>query len=321
MIGRLVLRRAAAGLLLLLGVSVFGFLLAELVPGDPFDPGRLEGRDPAAIELLRARYGLDRPLPQRYLRWVSLTVRGDLGYSLSFDRPVAEILRVRARNTLLLTGIAVPMAWLLALVAGIWAASRRGRWGRTAFAGATSLLLAVPDLVLALGLLLVAVQSGLLPTGGLRSLDFEALGPLEKARDLAAHLVLPAAALVLSLAPRLARYVQASVAEVLAAPFVDALRAAGIPRRRLLLRYVLPAAGNPLASLVGFSVASLLSASLLVEIVMSWPGLGPALLDAILARDVHLVIGAVLVSTLLLVAGNLIADLLIYALDPRIRSE
>jgi peptide/nickel transport system permease protein len=116
------------------------------------------------------------------------------------------------------------------------------------------------------------------------------------------------------------RHVRAAMAEVLSAPFIVATRAHGIPRARLLFRHALPAAANPLASLFGISLASLLSGSLVIEIVMSWPGLGPMMLEAIQARDIHLVMAPVMASTVLLLAGNFAADLLLYAADPRIRA-
>jgi peptide/nickel transport system permease protein len=131
---------------------------------------------------------------------------------------------------------------------------------------------------------------------------------------------LPVLALVLSALPMLVRHVRAAVADVLQAPFVRAARGHGISRRTLLYRYVLRAAANPLITLFGISLGALLSGSLLVEVVMSWPGLGPLLLEAILARDVYVVIGGVLCSTVFLVVGNLFADMLVYWADPRIRS-
>src|SRR5439155_1071895 len=131
----------------------------------------------------------------------------------------------------------------------------------------------------------------------------------------------PVAALVLSAIPLFIRHVRAAVAEVLETGFMRAAQGQGIPRRRLLYRYALPAAANPLISLFGFSLGALLSGSLLVEVVMSWPGLGPLLLEAILARDLYVVIGGVLLSTLFLVGGNFVADLLLYWADPRIRTE
>jgi peptide/nickel transport system permease protein len=187
-------------------------------------------------------------------------------------------------------------------------------------AGATAGLLVVPDLVLALGLLILAVRSGWFPTGGLVSTGFETLSPLHKFRDIVSHMALPVAALVLSSLPLLFRHVRAAVSEVLGAPFLRAAEAHGIPQRKLLYGYALRAAANPLISLFGFSIGALLSGSLLVEVVMSWPGLGPLLLEAILARDLYVVIGGVLFSTIFLVSGNLLADLLLYWADPRIRT-
>jgi peptide/nickel transport system permease protein len=133
--------------------------------------------------------------------------------------------------------------------------------------------------------------------------------------------MLPVSVLVLTALPLLVRHVRSAMIGVLEAPFLQAARGHGIPRRRLLYRYALPAAANPLISLFGFSVGTLLSGSLLVEVVMSWPGLGPLLVEAILSRDLYVVIGGVLLSTLFLVIGNLIADLLLYWADPRTRVE
>lgn len=315
-------RRLGHSVFLLLGVSVLTFALTELAPGDYFDDLRLDPEiSPRLREDLRQRHGLDRPLVTRYVEWLGAVARGDLGPSFANQMPVSEILWTRARNTLVLTSVATLLAWLVAVPCGVWAAARRGRVSRGLFAGATSLFLAVPDLVLALGLLLLAVRTGLFPTGGMASPGAAALDLWGRLADLARHLVLPVAALVLTTAPLIARHVQSSMSEALRSPFIRAARASGVSARRLLFRYALPAAANPLISLLGVSIASLLSASLLVEIIMSWPGMGPMLLDAILARDVYLVIAAVMVSTLFLIGGNLVADLLLYAADPRVREE
>ncbi|HEY2945868.1 MAG TPA: ABC transporter permease, partial [Vicinamibacteria bacterium] len=199
-------------------------------------------------------------------------------------------------------------------------ATRRRGPADAGLTGLTAVLLALPDLVLVLGLLLLAVRTGWFPAGGMVSLGHEQMPWGARVKDVAFHLVLPVTALVLGIAPALVRYVRASVADALGAPFVRAARAHGIPERRVLFRHALPAAANPLISLFGLSLAGLLSMSLLVEVVLSWPGLGPLLLEAILARDFHLVLGPVLASTFLLLGGNLLADLLLAAADPRIRS-
>jgi peptide/nickel transport system permease protein len=308
------------GLLLLVGVSVLSFLLFDLAPGDFFEEMRLNPQiSLETVATLRAQYGLDRPLPVRYFRWLRSVAKGEFGYSFAYNSPAAPLLGVRARNTLLLSATATALAWLIAIPIGIWSAARQGRWGDRATSAGTSFLLALPDLVLALALLWFAVRTGLLPSGGMVSLGFDGLSFLGKVKDLVAHLALPVAVLVLAMLPVLIRHVRSAMTDALASPFILAAKARGIPRRRLLFFYALPAASNSLISLFGLSISGLLSASLLVEVVMSWPGLGPLLLEAVLARDIYVVVGAVMVSTVFLLAGNLLADILLYASDPRIR--
>jgi len=319
---RYLLRRSAHAAFLLLGVSLLAFAFTVLAPGSYFDEMRLNPQiAPETIVALRSRYELDRPLPVRYVHWVISLAHGDMGFSFAYNTPVAPLLLVRARNTLLLTVTVMLLAWGIALPLGIWSADHLGRLPDRLLSWGTAALLVIPDLVLALGLLVIAVKMGRLPTGGMVSLNFENLSFLGKTRDLLLHMALPVAALVLSVLPLLVRHVRAAVAEVLLAPFLLAAEGHGIPRRTLLYRYALPAAANPLVALFGFSIGTLLSSSLLIEVVMSWPGLGPFLLEAILARDIYVVIGGVLLSTLFLVGGNFLADLLLYWADPRIRTE
>jgi peptide/nickel transport system permease protein len=320
-IGRLA-RRAAHGLALLAGVSVLSFFFLELAPGDFVGEMRLDPRmSEETVRALRARHGLDRPLPERYVRWVGSLLRGEMGFSFAYGQPVAALVWPRARNTLLLTATATAAAWLVAVPLGVWWASHRGRPAAQALGGVTALMLAVPDLVVAFGLLLLAVRTGWFPAGGMTSAGSDPAGAAARVKDVAVHLALPAAALVIGMLPVLLRHVRSAVGDAIDAPFARAARAHGIPESRVLFRHVLPAAANPLISLFGLSLAGLLSLSLLVEVVMSWPGLGPLLLEAILARDFDLVLGPVLVSTLFLVGGNLIADVLLLAADPRIRAE
>src|SRR6185295_11604889 len=257
----------------------------------------------------------------KYVHWLQSVLRGEMGFSFAYDRPVSSLLWPRARNTLLLTVPATTAAWLIALPIGAWCASRRGQWVDRACAAVTTVLLTLPELLLALALLLLAVRTGLFPIGGMRSAGIPQPGGWGTARDLAAHLVLPGVALILVNLPVLIRHVRSSLVDVLAAPFIQGARARGVPPGRLLFRDALRAASNPLISLVGLSIAGLLSTSLVVEAVMSWPGLGPLLLEAIAARDIHLVIGAVMCSTVLLLAGNLVADGLLYWSDPRVRAD
>jgi len=316
-------RRLAHALLLLLAVSLLSFALLQLTPGDFFDGLRMNPQiSSQTIENLRSQYGLDRPLAVRYERWLVSLVHGQFGFSLAYCAPVAPILRERACNTLLLTGSATLLAWLLAIPLGIWTAANKGNWSDRICGVATSALLTVPDLLLFLGLLLLAVRTGWFPAGGMFSPSTDAgASPWLRARDIAAHLALPAIGLALATLPVLVRHIRSSMIDVLGSPFIRAARAHGIPRSRILFRYALPVAANPLISLFGFSVATMLSASALIEVVLSWPGLGPLLIESILSRDVFIVVGAVMFASLFLIAGNLIADLLLFASDPRIRVE
>jgi len=316
------MRRALHGILLLGGVSVLCFILSDLAPGSFFDEMRLNPQiSPSTVAGLRSQYGLDRPLPLRYARWVKSVIRGEWGYSFAYNSPVRSLLLVRARNTLLLTTVATVMAWLISVPLGVWLGDRAGKWEDRACLAGTSLLLSIPELVLVFALLYLAIRTHWLPVGGMTSVGFEALALRAKTLDLVTHLTIPATVLVLASLPILVRHVRASIIEVLRAPFIQAARAHGIGRARILLRYALPAAANPLISLFGLSIAGLLSGSLLVEVVAGWPGLGPLLLESSMSKDLYVVVGAVMLSTLFMILGNLLADFLLFVVDPRVRAE
>jgi len=314
-------RRLLRAGMLLLGVSVLCFLFTEMAPGSFFDEMRLNPQiSPQTITLLRARYGLGQPLVVRYARWIVSVTHGDFGYSIAYNTPVAPLLWARAKNTLLLTASATLLTWLIAVPLGVLTAASRGRLLDRVAAVGSSFLISIPEIVIAIALLALAVRTRLVPVGGMRSLGFQELSAWGQFRDIVQHMLLPTAVLVLAGIAVVERHVRASVLEVLQASYIQAARGLGIRRTRLLFRHVLPVAANPAISLFGFSLAALLSGSLLVEVVTGWPGLGPLILDATLSRDLYLVIGGVMFSAVFMVAGNLIADLLLLASDPRIRT-
>jgi peptide/nickel transport system permease protein len=315
-------RRVIHAALLLIGASVLSFLFSSLAPGSFFDEMKLNPQiSPETVAALRSQYGLDQPLRVKYFRWVKSVLRGEWGYSFAYNQPVRSLLVVRSRNTLLLTTLAMTLAWLIAVPVGVWVASRHGRWEDQLTSASTSVLLSVPELVLALGLLYLVIRTHALPVGGMVSSGFDRLGSWGRVRDLAEHLIVPVTTLVLASLPILIRHVRASMIEVLQAPFIQAARGHGIGRARLLFCYALPAAANPLISLFGLSVAGLLSGSLLVEVITGWPGLGPLLLEACFSRDLYVVIGVVMASTLFMIFGSLLADVMLVAADPRIRTD
>jgi peptide/nickel transport system permease protein len=319
---RYLARRIGHAFLLLFGVSILLFLMFQAAPGDFLSEIRLnEQISPQTVAQLRAQYGLDQPLPVRYWKWVKSTAKGELGYSFAYNTPAADLLWPRARNTILLSVPALLLSWLIAVPLGVLAAGWKGNWADRLFSGGTSTLLALPDVLIALLALLIALKTGAFPVGGMSSVSAQDQDGWARLRDLGWHMVLPVAALVVGSVAIILRHVRSSIREVMESTYMRAAEGHGLSRLKMLFGYALPAAANPLISLFGLSVAVLLSGSLLIEVVMSWPGMGPLLLEAILARDLFLVIGAVMFSTLFLVGGNLLADLLLYAFDPRIRRQ
>jgi peptide/nickel transport system permease protein len=315
-------RRLLHSLFILLGVSLLSFLFADLAPGDFYSALRADPRmSRQAVEAIRQRAGANKSFPARYGEWAVSSLHGDFGYSLAFNAPVGPLLWPRLGATLLLTSTATLLAWLAALPLGVWQASRRNRWSSRAVQVVLTFLLAVPDLLLALGALVLALESGLFPLGGIVSRGFAEMSTASQVRDVLRHMALPVSVLALGMLPVLVRHVRAAMSEAMNAPFALSARANGIPQARLLLRHVLPAAMQPLIALFGLSLGTLLSASLLVEVVMGWPGLGPLFLEAVTARDFGVVLAVVMLSTTLLVLGNLTADLLLYRADPRIRAK
>ena len=319
---RYLARRLVHGVCLLIGVSMLSFLFLQLAPGNFFDDMRLNPQisRQTVVQLYR-QYGMDRPLPVRYFYWLESAAKGEWGISFAYNVPVAPLIWTRARNTLLLTGPAVLLSWAIALVLGSLSANRRHGFVDQATSVITSTLLITPDLLLALAFLWIAVRTRWFHAGGMLSPTSAGLSASGRAKDFVLHLAGPIAVLVLSNVPALVRHTRAAMVEALEAPYIRALDAYGVSRKRILFRHALPAAASPLISLFALSLGSLLSASLLIEVVMSWPGLGPLLLDAILARDLFVVIGAVMCAALLLVTGTLVGDALLFAADPRIRAE
>src|SRR5580692_9997488 len=305
-------RRLLHGILLLIGVSLLSFLFLQLAPRSFFGEMRLNPQIArGTIAALYQQYGLGKPLPVRYFAWLESVAKGDWGVSFAYNSPVAPLLFSRSRNTLLLTGLATAFSWMIAIPAGVLSAAsrRRHRWVDDTGTLITTFLLVTPDLLLALGVLWLAIHTRWFHAGGMLSPESADSSMPSRMKDLALHLVAPLVVLVLGSLPVLVRHVRAAVVDALNSPHVRAVEAHGISQSRILFRHALPTAASPL------------SASVLIEVIMNWPGLGPLLLEAILARDVYVVIGSVMLSAMFVVCGMLIADLLLFLADPRIRTE
>lgn len=300
--------------LVLLTVSFAVYGLMGLMPGDPVDlmisaDPNLSSED---ARRLKALYGLDRPVVERWWHWLIALLQGDPGYSRLYGQPVLEVLKPALLNTALLMGSAIVAALAAAIPLGIWAALRPGS-GRDylintlAFAG-----ISVP--VFWLGLLLImlfAVRLGWLPAGGSGS------GETGLAR--LRYLALPALTVALVNMGAYVRYMRAAMIEVMRSDYIEAARAKGCGTARIVLVHALRNALLPLVTLIGLEIGTLFSGALVTETVFAWPGMGKLIYDAIMGNDFNLALVALLLATTLTLLGNLAADLAYGWLDPRIR--
>lgn len=320
---RYLLRRVASSLLLLWLLVTLAFVLLHAVPGDPLnalaggDQQRLSGEQRQRLARI---YGLDRPLPEQYLRWLGAAARGDWGISLSQQRPVSRVIAEALPATAALGLAALAVEYSVALPLGIWAARRRGRAPDHLVRGLGLCLYAVPVFWLALmAIYCFAYLVPLFPPSHVLSPGASDLSPLARLADRLRHLALPALVLGLSTSGGTARYVRNSVLGVLGREHIRAARARGLSERRVLWVHALRPALAPILQILGASLPVLLNGVLVIEVIFSWPGLGGIAFSAIRMLDYPLVLAITAFSGVLVIAANLAADLLHAAADPRVR--
>jgi peptide/nickel transport system permease protein len=308
---------------LLLGISALTFLLLQLAPGDFLNQ---MAENPAisaeTIEAMRRRFGLDRPWYVQYAIYLrNVVLHFDFGQSFSRHQPVFTVLAEGLGNTLLLATAAALVTWLLAIPLGVLAAVRQHSWVDRVLSVVAFVWLSIPEILSGLLLLMLAARTGWFPVGGMRSIDHDELSMWGRTLDLAWHLFLPA--LVVGLVPLASRMRQmrGSLLDVLRLDFVTTARAKGLDERIVVFKHALRNALNPMITLFGYTLGALVSGSFIVEIIFSWPGLGRITLDAILTQDQYLVMGSVLMASVVLILGNLIADILLAVADPRINYD
>lgn len=317
-IWRFVLRRLVQLVPVLLVIATIQFVLIQLAPGDAAQVIAGENQDPGYIAALRDRFGLDQPLPVQYVVYLGNLVRGDLGDSFTYGRPVVAVIADRLPATLLLLGTALIIAAVLGTVVGtLLSRTAGGFWDNVASVAAIASY-SIPVFWLGLVLVLVfGVWLRILPTSGMISAR-AATGPFGAAADLAAHLVLPAATLATVYFGQYLRLARSSVRDALAEDYVTAARAIGFSDRTILFRYALRNALLPIVTVFGLHMGLVLAGAVLTETVFSWPGIGSLLYQAILARDVPLVTGAYFVVGVTVVFAALVTDLVYAWLDPRV---
>jgi peptide/nickel transport system permease protein len=305
---------------LLLGVSMLTFLLMSLAPGDFYTTLSQNPQiTPEKLAELRARMHLDQSWYVQYLYWLKGAVQGDFGYSIAYKVSATQLILGRLWNTFLLSFLATIIAWSVAVPLGIWAAVKKDSWvdrfcSLIAFVG-----LSVPDVLLALLALMFAAMTGWFPVGGAQSPLYDLMSSSEKFWDRAHHLILPALVLAAAELAGIMRQMRSNLLDTLRAEYVTAARAKGLAEGWVIYKHALRNAINPLLTIFGYSLASLLSGAFIVENVMAWPGLGRLTIEALFSKDYELVVATVVMATALLVIGNFIADLLLAWSDPRIR--
>jgi peptide/nickel transport system permease protein len=315
------LKRILQALPLLFIISVMSFTMLKMAPGDPLASLKANPAISAAtIAAERERLGLNKPKVVQYGLWLGRLVTGDLGVSTS-GGPVFALLMQRAGNTLLLSVLTIICTWLIAIPAGTYAAIYRGQWVDKFFSILTGVAMSMPTFLLAMLLLMVALATGSLPMGGLTSFDYFDKSPIGQVADVAWHLIIPVTVLTFVGLATIQRQMRGNLLDVLRKEYVRTARAKGLPENQVIYRHALRNAINPLLTLMGFELGGLLSGAALTETVLSYPGLGRLTLDAVLTKDLNLVMASIMLGAVLLIVGNLIADVLLKVVDPRIVLE
>lgn len=316
---RYVAGRLVESLVVLALMSFAIYALMALMPGDPIDIMVQSNPDltPEDAARLKALYGLDKPILERYANWLGAAAHGDLGYSRIHNRPVVEVLGPRVANTALLMGLALVVSLALALPGGVYSALRPYSLSDYAINFLALAGISVPVFWLALMLIVVfAVGLGWLPAGGMASIDAE--GGLAALADRARYLVLPVAALSAASIGGLTRFVRASMIEVLRHDYIRTARAKGASRARVVLKHGLRNAMIPVVTIIALSFGTLFSGALVTETMFSYLGMGKLIYDSIIGNDYNMALVSLLFATALVLASNLAADLCYAWLDPRV---
>lgn len=312
-------------LVVLWGITLVSFIVIHLAPGSPSDLQTT--LNPYAGEAARVRlealYGIDRPLHEQYLDWLSRIIRLDFGMSMSSDaRPVMEKIGERLPLTIGMNIASLLLTLLIAIPVGVLSAWKQGSLFDRGMTVLVFLGFAMPGFWLALLLMLhFGLEHQWLPISGLTSLDFESLSPWEKLVDIGSHLILPIAVITVGSVAGMSRFMRASMLEVLRQDYILTARAKGLPTRLVIFRHALRNALLPVITLLGLSVPGLIGGSVIIETIFALPGLGQLFYTAVMARDYPLIMGNLVLGAILTLAGNIAADIGYGLADPRIRMQ
>ncbi len=317
---KFIIKRILQTIPLLIIVSMISFFIIRLAPIDPLAELRLNPSiSQETLDKEVHRLKLDKPIYIQYLSWAVSFVKGDLGYTSAGEK-VSTKLKERIPNTLLLTTIVIFMTWIVGIPLGIFAAIKKETaWDRI-LTVISSIGMAIPSFFFAILLLIFAVKTGWFPVGGLTSYNYNEMSLCGKFLDLTKHLILPVTVLFTISLSGLQRQMRANMLEVLDSDYVKFARAKGLSEFKVVFKHALRNAVNPMITLLGFEFAGLLSGAALTEYVFQFPGLGRLILEAVMKSDINLVMASLMMGTIMLILGNLLADILLMITDPRIRT-
>lgn len=314
-----IIKRILQTIPLLIIVSFISFFIIRLSPVDPLAELKLNPSiSPETVQKERVRLGLDKPVIIQYGKWAISFVKGDLGVTSNGEK-VSQKLKERIPNTLLLTSIVILLTWLVGVPLGILAAVNWKTPFDRLLTVLTSIGMAIPSFFFAVLLLMIAVKTGWFPIGGLTSPNFADMNFFGKFADISSHLILPVLVLFTISLAGLQRQMRANMLDVLDSDYVKFARAKGLSEFTVVYKHALRNAINPMITLLGFEFAGLLSGAALTEYVFNYPGLGTLILEAVMKSDINLVMASLMMGAIMLIVGNLIADILLIMTDPRIR--
>lgn len=313
------LRRILISIPVLISITIIIFALTEIAPGDVVDyfvSPEIE-MSSEQMDVLRARFGLDQPPPIRYLNWLGNLLQGDLGYRFTDGRPVAEVISRRFGASILLMGTALMIGIVVGVPLGVFTGLRQYSFWDFSLTGISFLGISTPAFVTGiLALMIFSIQLSWFPSGGMRPVDRE-----PTFFTTVHHLILPSLVLSLNYIATFMRYMRFSMLEVIRSDYVTTAKAKGLYNRRITWRHTVPNAILPVITVIGLSIPTLVVGAVFTETIFSWPGMGTLYLDAVLGRDVPLLMGINLVIALFVLTANILTDLAYALVDPRIRYE
>lgn len=317
---KLIIKRIIYAVPVLFGITVLSFAIIQLSPGDYFDQLELNPEiSRETIESLRAQFGYNQPVLTRYLLWVKGIFTLDLGMSLAYKIPVSKLVLSRLLPTLALSVTSIVFIWIFSIPLGFFCAVKHNRLADRIISTFMFAFMSLPSFFVAFVFVYLSYYLPGMPSGGMASVNYESMTAAAKAADLAKHLAVPVAVVLIASIGPIVRIIKSNALEIMGSDFITATRARGLSERSIIFRHLLKNALNPLLTILGYQLSGLLSGVALTEAVLSWPGLGSLVLESVLKQDTQVVMASLFTGAVMLLIGNLISDILLQAVDPRIK--